>query len=159
MVQILLVHNKFHWLDKLTYLSYLIRVGTCSKWNHVAIRIDDYVIEAVGKGVVKTPYRDWLVYSDRQVLPLTVDGVFNTDLVLSMEGTGYGFMDLWERLKEIKREKWDGKTEYIERDRKGVICSDLACIGLGIPKDLVPADLVTLPYLLHGEVFTTHKVR
>lgn len=160
MVQILLVHNEFDILDKLTYLSYAIRIGTCSKWNHVAIRIGDTVIEAIGKGVMKKPYEEWYTHANRQVLPLQVNNPRTAGInhVLLTVGSKYGFGDLVERFKEIKREKWDGKSEYHEKDKPGFICSDLGCILLGIPKDRVPGDFVSLPGLTPLPEYTTTKV-
>jgi hypothetical protein len=142
MIQILLVHNKFEAKEPLTYLSYAIRVGSCSKWNHCAIRIDDRVIEAIGTGVTISSYDEWFSRSNRIVLPKTPRKSVQLylDEVLFTEKESYGFLDLLERLKEIKTERWDGKEFVENKDYKGLICSDLVCILLGLPKKYIPAD-------------------
>lgn len=157
MIQILLVHNSLT-KSSITWLSYIIRMFTCSKWNHIAIRIDDEVIESKGNGVTKMSYNTWLVYSDRQVLPLTPAKKVDLDIqgVTDTIGLTYGFLDLAERAKQIKKERWDGE-EYIEKDHKGLICSDLACILLRIPKRYMPSDFQDYPNLIKGKVYKTYK--
>lgn len=154
MIQILLIHNKFNWRQPLTYLSYGIRVVTCSKWNHIAIRINDRVIEAKGDGVSISNYDDWFSRSNRIVLPKIPRKhvTLNLEEVLFTEGESYGFLDLIESLKRIKQERWDGNTAQGIEDKKGLLCSDLACILLGLPKIYSPADFeYKLNHLLYSE--------
>lgn len=161
MIQILLIHNKFNWNQPLTYLSYGIRVVTCSKWNHIAIRIDGRVIEAKGDGVTISNYDDWETRANRIVKPMIPkEGVtLYLEDVLFTEGEEYGFLDLVESFNRIRTEKWNGGN-YIGKDRKGLICSDLACILLGLPKIYNPADFeYKLSHLLDSEEeYTTSKI-
>lgn len=146
MIQVLLVHNKFRWNKPLTYLSYAIRVFTASKWNHCAIRIGDRVIESKGNGVTIQPYTTWVNYSDRIVKVMTPrsDIQLNLEEVLFTEGEPYGFLDLLQIARRIKAERWDGIDKIYLKDKKGLMCSDLVCILLGVPKNYTPADFDSL---------------
>lgn len=161
MIQILLIHNPFNPLDKLTYLSYGIRVVTCSKWNHVAIRIDDKVYEAIGTGVIVTNYDEWLVYKNRQVLPLTPKKRTKIDIeaVTNCIGIPYGFLDLVDRFNCIRQERWNGNT-HVHKEFSGVICSDLGTKLLRIEEDLIPCDFDNRAGelgLTKGEVYRTYR--
>jgi hypothetical protein len=161
MIQLLLVHNKFNIKDVNTYPSYPIRIFTCSKWNHLAIRINDYVYEAIGKGVIKTEYEVWKTKANRQVLPLTPKRIapLNINAVMYAKDQPYGFFDLLDRAKAIINEKWNGE-EHKSIDYPGLICSDLGCLLLNIPKTLVPGDFETKATelgLIKGSVYITYK--
>jgi hypothetical protein len=162
MIQILLIHNKFNWKEPITWLSYGIRVATCSKWNHIAIRIDDRVIEAKGDGVTISSYDDWFIHSNRIVKPMIPKEGIELNLldVLTTEGINYGFLDLVQMLRRIKAIKWDGKDTINLVDKKGLICSDLASILLGLPKNYTPSDFEYMfPHLLDtGIEYTTSKI-
>lgn len=68
-MRILLIHNRYRFFSPLTWLSLLIRMFTCSKWNHIAIEVNGRVWESIGKGVISTPWQQWVDRSDRIVLP------------------------------------------------------------------------------------------
>lgn len=154
--QILLVHNRFNFRDLVTYLSYAIRVFTCSKWNHVAIRVGDQVIESAAHGVVATSYPEWEAKTDRIVLPLTPQEEFNSEAVLALKGKSYGHFDLIQIARKIKAEKWDGRT-WTGRNYEGYLCSELGAVLLGKEGLISPADFEHMPGLVRGEEYETRK--
>lgn len=160
-IQVLLVHNKFSFTRPLTWFSLLIRIFTCSKWNHVAIRIGDNVIESKGDGVTLKTYEEWFVHSNRIVLPRIPkeSTMLAVESVLMCKGLTYGFLDVWERFLRIKHIKWDGKdpSTFVFKNHKGLICSDLACILLGLPEIYMPSELEYYDGLINGEEFITYK--
>lgn len=162
MIQILLIHNEFSWSEPITYLSYGIRVVTCSKWNHIAIRIDDRVIEAKGDGVTIVSYDEWKTRANRIVLPMIPKKHVELYLeeVLFTEGVDYGFLDLIQMLKRIKATKWNGKEDIELKDKKGLICSDLACILLGLPKIYMPCNFEYKFHklLIRGSEYRTTRI-
>lgn len=157
-VKILLVHNKFSWVKPLTWLSLIIRMVTCSKWNHVAILIDNKVLESKGNGVHISDYDDWFKHSNRVVLPMTPDKVDmnNYELMIKAEGLTYGFLDLFERFRRIVSTKWIGNNTFVNHNHKGLVCSDLACILLGIPEIYMPSELEFYPGLKKGLEYITY---
>jgi len=164
MIQILLVHNRFHISRPITWLSYFIRMFTCSKWNHLAIRVQDefgdQVIESIGKGVTVKTYAEWLVYANRIVLPLTpVKQVDATEIML-LKGKPYGFLDLVQILRYIKATRWDGKPDWNGKNYKGYLCSELGCLLMGFNAFLTPADFEYLPeHFTKSPQFTTTKTK
>lgn len=161
MVQILLVHNRFHILQPLTWLSYLIRVFTCSKRNHLAIRVKDgggdIVVESIGQGVTESNFEDWLIHSDRIVLPLTPLRQVDTSQILNLKGKPYGFRDLFQILRYIKATRWDGKPDWKGKNYKGYVCSELGCLLMGYNTFLTPADFEFMPDFIKGEEYTTTR--
>lgn len=156
MTQILLVHNRFKWREPLTYLSYFIRVFTCSKWNHLAVKVGPQVVESIGTGVVVTPYADWQAKADRIVLPLTPEKEVDSGAVLALKGLPYGHLDLVQIARKIKAERWDGK-EWNGKNFEGHICSELGLVLLGKKGLIAPADFENMPGLVKGEEYETKK--
>lgn len=164
MIQILLVHNRFHLLQPITWLSYFIRVFTCSKWNHLAIMVQDatgtWVIESIGQGVTIKPVAEWLTHADRIVLPLTPRKEVDASEVLRLKGKPYGFLDLVQILRHIKATRWDGKPKWEGKNYKGYLCSELGCLLMGFDAFLTPADFEYLPeHFTKGAEFTTTKTK
>lgn len=159
MIKVLLIHNKFSWIYPLTWFSLLIRIFTSSKWNHVAIQYGDNIIESKGDGVTISKYEDWEKHANRIVLPMIprADVKLNLDEVLKCEGIPYGFLDVWERFKRIVNLKWFGKESYNLKDYKGLVCSDLFDILLGIPKLDLPSDIEFNLNLTKEEEYITYK--
>lgn len=155
--QILLIHNRFHLLRPLTWLSYLIRMFTCSKWNHLAIRVGDQVIEAIGQGVIVSDWDKWSYHADRIVLPLTPEKTVDPREVVNLKGKRYGFLDLIQIARFLKATRWDGKPEWQGKNYSGYICSELGCILVGATGFLSPGDFEYLPGLVKGQEFTTKK--
>lgn len=162
MIQVLLVHNRFHFTHPITWLSYFIRVFTCSKWNHLAIRVQnasgDWVIESIGKGVTVKTYEEWLTYANRIVLPLTPRKQVDATEVMNLKGKPYGFLDLVQILRHIKATRWDGKPKWAGKNYKGYICSELGCLLMGFDAFLTPADFEYLPeHFTKAPQFETRK--
>jgi hypothetical protein len=162
--KLLLVHNRFRKEDKITWLSWFIRLATFSFWNHIAIAVfiydKWYVIESIGKGVKMKPYEEWFKYSDRKVkerLPNTALTLEQFHQLLALLDTPYGkrdlvtayFIALWWRLYEIKLE-W--------KNRYGIICSGLGNITLNREElSGVPGDFDAYRELTDGETYETYK--
>lgn len=159
MVQILLVHNRFHFLQPITWLSYFIRVFTCSKYNHLAVKVDGQVIESIGKGVIITDWQTWLAHADRLVLPLTPTKQVDATEILALKGKPYGFRDLVQILRYIKAIRWDGKPKWEGKNYEGYLCSELGCLLMGFSAFLTPADFEYMPDFIKGEEFRTHKTK
>jgi hypothetical protein len=157
MIRILLVHNRFHFSRPDTWLSYLIRVFTCSKWNHVAIQVDEQVIEAVGKGVCVSSYSDWLGHANQIVLPLLPMNNPDPAAILALSGQPYGFLDLVQHLRYIVATRWNGQPEWKGRNFRGYVCSELAGMLIGKEGFVTPADFEHLPGFLREPEFTTIK--
>jgi hypothetical protein len=171
--RILGVHNKLR-LAPVTWLSFAIRVFTCSWINHIAIDYTDdngvrKVIESTGGGVEEHLYEDWFGRSDRFVLELFVDeGVIETNLqgAINLLGTRYGTLDLVQILFWIIRTKWFGSdNDWNGVDGvgrwDGVICSELGGIVLRVSKSylLLPRDFEYMRGLIKGQIFETKKIK
>jgi hypothetical protein len=158
--KVLLVHNPFNVADPITYLSAGIRFATNSHWNHIAIEVNllgkDYVIEAVGAGVICTDANVWVERTKRQVLILeptngsTIDG----HELLSYIGKKYGALDIIQIAKYLYVRKYIDKNytwNGIDGTRlwKGVICSELAAILMKIPNPhlIMPCDFESMSNL------------
>jgi hypothetical protein len=170
--RILAVHNKYRFMQPVTWLSLVIRAVTCSRINHIAIEYTNdegerRVIESIGKGVVDCSYEEWFTRSDREVLELFVDkDVIEVDLegALKLKGDSYGFLDLIQILLWIIRTKWlgvgndwngvDGVYKW-----KGIICSELGGVVIKHPTPylLMPSDFPFLKGIIIGNVFKTKK--
>jgi hypothetical protein len=163
-MKILLIHNRFRWSDPVTWLSLVIRIVTNSMWNHVAILHNGVVTEAIGEGVVVKPYEDWCRHSDRLVQALEVEPTgCMLQRLYQAHGMGYGFFDLWQIFRYIRKTRWngedyswDGSTKLI----KGYTCSELAATVLGLENAhlIMPCDLEFLPYP-KGQIFATAKIQ
>jgi hypothetical protein len=138
-------------------MSQPIRVFTCSKWNHLALRVGDQVIESIGQGVTLSPWEKWEAHADRIVLPLTPDKPVDPREVMGLHGKDYGFLDLIQILRHIKATRWDGKPKWEGKNYKGYLCSELGCILMGVDSFLSPGDFEYLAGLTKGEEFTTVK--
>ena len=158
MVQVLLVHNRFRLFRPVTWLSYLIRVVTCSKWNHIAVRVGNQVIEAIGEGVVVSDIDTWLNHSDRIVLSLVPAKEVHPEVIMSLKGQPYGFRDLIQIFRYIVATRWNGKPDWKGKNFSGYICSELACVLMGIEGFVSPADFATMEGFTKGEEFTTKKI-
>lgn len=156
-VEIYLVHNMFHAMQPITWLSYLIRIATCSKWNHLAIRIGEVVIEAIGKGVIVTPLKEWMQHSDRMVLPRVPLIDYDTKQIAELEGRPYGFADLIAMLGYIKKTRWDGNSKFKVRNRAGYLCTELGGILIGYDGLLFPAEFEHLAGFETGCEFQTMR--
>lgn len=149
MIQILLIHNPLVLYKPSTYLSYLIRKVTKSHWNHVAIRVNDVVIEAVGKGVILTKYENWVNRTKRDVLPMYVPYDVDISKILSLEGEPYGHLDLLiYGLELIGIVKSAGNY-------RGYLCSELGCILINESKLMYPGEFEHHPSLIRGEIYKT----
>jgi hypothetical protein len=151
------VHNKFNWFRPVTYLSYLIRVVTCSKWNHIAIKIDNQVIESIGKGVVLSDWGKWVAHSNRIVLPLMPEKAVNPNELLNLKGQRYGFFDLIQIFRFIVATRWNGKSTWNGKNFSGYVCSELACVLMGITGFVTPGDFEYMPGFVKGTEFITVK--
>lgn len=171
-LKVLLIHNRFRWYSIITWLSLLIRVFTCSKWNHTAIEYSDetgtFIIESVGKGVIVTRGLDWLHKSDRIVLPLSLAIDANPREIFerakALEGKGYGFFDLVQILLHIIRTKWfasgnswNGKDGVLGLE--GWFCSELTSHAVSIPDAhlVVPGAFEYMPIFTKGPEYQTRR--
>jgi hypothetical protein len=156
-MKILLVHNKFRWLSPVSYLSLLIRIFTCSKWNHIAVE-QGLVVESIGKGVTPKTKEDWLVYSDRIVQEMLYDGPVKIEL-LTLIGKPYGLFDLLRIAWYIMRVKWLGMdVAKVPHNSRGYVCSELAAVLIGLenPHLITPSDFEHMG-LLKGQLYHTYK--
>lgn len=158
--KVLLVHNRFSLWQPITWLGFIIRVVTCSKWNHAAILHNGYVWESVGRGIICTPYGEWEAKANRTVLVMKPKDPINIRLRVG----NYGFLDLLQIFLHIIRTKWigignDWNGESGTKLWKGFICSEFVGLSLGAPKAylLTPADILHLPGLTIEKEFETRK--
>ena len=167
--KILQVHNPFQWREPVTYLSFIIRVFTCSFINHSAILKDNVVYEMRGEGLVLTEYHEWLNNANRTVwmfdskVPIEIPFQTAYD-VISGKNVPYGFLDLLQIAKFLIKSRWLGKEYEWDGMRgtrlwKGVICSELVAIALGKPKPhlIIPDDINKFPELVFEREFKTFK--
>lgn len=165
-VRILLVHNRLSF-KPLTWFSFIIRIFTSSRWNHNALEITTpegiFILESIGKGVIWTPYKKWLVKATRIVLPMELENK-EVDImpILGKIGMPYGKMDIVRIIIYLIRNRWLGHNyawEPISYEQKGYICSEVVSELLGLdPKELrVPGDFEHLPLLKKGIEFKTVK--
>lgn len=167
--KILQVHNPFQWNEPVTYLSFAIRVFTCSFINHSAILKDGIVYEMRGEGLVLTEYPEWLENANRTVwvfdskVPVTVPFQTAYDII---GGTHikYGFLDILQIAWFLIRTRWLGHNYEWDGKKgtrlwKGVICSELVGIALGKPKPylIIPDDINKFPELVFEREFKTFK--
>jgi hypothetical protein len=180
--RILLVFNPFSIKQPVTLLSFIIRVVTCSKWNHAAILQGGYVHEMTGtsfrwlikkllgmkvsyapnegSGYTVTKWDKWYSKTGRTVAQFKP----KVPVKIPYLQEGYGFLDLIQILLHLIRTRWQGKAESWDGVRgtrlwKGTFCSELAGIALGC-KDahlLTPADLAFLPELEYEREYETFK--
>jgi hypothetical protein len=130
--KVLLVHTPFELSEGVSYLSAGIRLATNSHWNHIAIEVrlygKDWIIEAVGAGVIITKKEDWLVKSNRDVLiRVPKELTILSDDLLDVIGDKYGYLDLlqiaiflFKRRVVDSNYEWDGKSIW-----NGWFCSEL----------------------------------
>jgi hypothetical protein len=157
---ILLVHNKLRLTKPITYLSLLIRLVTGGRYNHIAIRYNDRVIESIGKGVIDTSYEEWFDRSDRRVLPMHVPFSISKkrhSLLMSRIGNHYGIWDLLSTGVYFILKKRLGINVPKPINGCGDICSELALILLDIDDVLVPHEFETLSDLVKGLEFETYE--
>lgn len=73
---VILVHNPFQLFRPITWLAWLIRAVTKTYYNHCALVLVDneevYIVEALGKGVVKTPIKYWQTRAKREITILPI---------------------------------------------------------------------------------------
>ena len=158
--KILLVRNEFRIEDHKTYIAPVIRTVTGGYYNHIAIEVNGAIIEAVGKGIIRTPIEEWTGVSTRHVLemippkPLT-----NAEYVRlrKLVGTKYGYGDMVRAGVWYLVEKRWGLEIGTPYNGKGYICSELACLLLGIDWFIVPHEFETLPMLRRGRRYRTYE--
>ena len=167
--KILQVHNPFQWSEPVTYLSFIIRVFTCSFINHSAILKDGIVYEMRGEGLVLTHYQEWLKNANRTVwvydskVPINVPFQTAYDIISGVH-VPYGFLDLIMIAIYLILSRWFGKKyewDGVKGTRlwKGVICSELVALALGREKAhlVIPDDINFFPELTFEREFKTYK--
>ncbi|WP_187261304.1 hypothetical protein [Pontibacter beigongshangensis] len=157
--RVLLVSNHLTW-NPITWLSFLIRVFTCSHVNHAAILHEGQVYEMVGKGLAVTPYEKWLTHTRREVVVMKP----KVPVQLPVVACGYGFLDLVQILLHIIRKKWllrGNSWNGVSGTRlwSGLICSEYVGLALGKEKPhlVMPCDLLFAPELEFEKEFSTAK--
>lgn len=158
-MKILLIHNRFRLFTPLTWLSLAIRIFTCSKWNHIAIEHEGGIVESIRSGVTPKTKQDWLVHSDRIVLPLTVSDYADVDFSV-YHGKPYGFIDLLVIAWYIMRVKWFGmELKRMPKNHSGFICSELAGVIINLENAhlVTPADFEYMQNLEKGEEYHTYR--
>ena len=162
-MKILLIHNHFQWSKPLYWFSFLIRVFTCSRYNHAALLVEGEVFESGASGVICTPYDEWAKKSRRIVLPLEVELDDLEEVKRRLyysDAYQYGYFDILPYLwKIIVQHRWMGKP--LAWDGKAVMdgyfCSEFVAWALGIPAAYLysPESLQYLKGVEAGEEFTT----
>jgi hypothetical protein len=158
--KILLVHNKLKLNDPITWLSYIIRKVTGGFYNHIAIQVDNIVIESIGQGVVRWTYNEWESRGNRVVLPMHVPFEISKsahNLLISRIGNHYGKWDLFATGIYFLLTKRLGLRVRKPINGSGDICSELGLMLLGIEDILVPHEFEFRRELVKGESFETKK--
>lgn len=134
---ILLLHIPFRWYDLRSYLSWIIRKVTKSKWNHTAVlyKLDHVVlvVEALSKGVIATGFQRWekkhVGYSYK---------IFRTKRVEPKKTLEFSFgkkYDFWStifyQVIYILTKRWLGRID--KQSETKVNCSELAALYLEMP--------------------------
>jgi len=139
--KVILVHNPTRWYNPYTYLYSAIRKATDSYWNHAAIEVDGIVYEANERGIIMTPWEDWLVRAERTYV--TIDTYCNYDRVRECLGRPYDFGSLLVFLPlKLAFKEWLGRKK--ERALKSLFCSEFVAYCLGWEEfwDVAPANIV-----------------
>lgn len=166
-MKILLIHNPFQWTNPIYWFSFLIRVFTCSRYNHAALLIDGMVWESAAEGVVKTPYGEWAKKTSRIVKPLSVDlekfGLTEAGLKAKLyysDAYQYGYFDILPFLwKVIVQYRWLGRSLSWSGKAllEGYFCSEFVAWALGVPDAHLysPEALQYIGGVTAGEEFAT----
>jgi hypothetical protein len=167
-MKILLVHNPLSW-HPLYWFSFLIRILTCSRYNHAALLLDGAVWEAQADGIRCTEYGEWKNKTERLVLPLSVDlahyKIDPKQLAYKLELSKpyqYGYFDIIPFFFRVivqyrwfgKKQRWTGKTIM-----EGYFCSEFVAWALDLEEAHLysPEALQHLPGLTPEQEYSTGK--
>jgi uncharacterized protein YycO len=146
-IAIIFVHNPVQWKFPLSsvFVWPLIRLVTGSKWNHCAMLCvkdggEMMIIEALGKGVVKTSTLDWLKRATRDTEQVQVN--IACDWLEDTIGLPYDYASLlWWKVIKMATGRWFGPQW--DKAKKAVFCSELCAMVVEHPEPwgVSPQDL------------------
>ncbi|MDJ1468173.1 hypothetical protein [Xanthocytophaga flava] len=145
---IIFVHNFFEWKSffSAVFVWYPIRLLTQSYWNHCALLVElggqDWIVEALGKGVTMTPRSVWELRARRKTV--FMNGEYYPLWLTDAIGKRYDYVSiLWWKIIKIITGSWYGPKW--EQAKKAVFCSELCAMVVDCPHpwDISPGELYT----------------